>query len=336
MDSQLVDKIVQMVLAAMKQQGLAAASVPTAAAIAANVTKPAGEANATKSADRISNTNGKFAGSIHVESFKPSWQRPARKESASRNPSRVFITADMLLGRLAISGNGTLELAANEFLTPNAADMADRKHVTIRQSNCPSPHANCQLPKPPSAPQASAPSAVMSPPAQGNSHVTAKAVGLAGQIATGPSTGSGRNSQSLGLLIDRPDAKVESLLAALQHDSTSLLSFNQASCPISNLRSMCAALAVGQVQAAVAILPYAADALVLANKVKGVRAVQGTQLASVQSAIRHVGANLLILEHAFSTFHEMRSMVRAFAAPRAESGLAQSVLAAISELERSS
>ena len=97
---------------------------------------------------------------------------------------------------------------------------------------------------------------------------------------------------------------------------------------------MCRDVATGQLAAGVVVLPYAADAIVLANKIKGVRAVQGTRPQSVAAAIRHFDANLLILEHAFSTFHEMRRMIRIFATQRQTRNTAEVLLAAVSELER--
>jgi ribose 5-phosphate isomerase RpiB len=120
----------------------------------------------------------------------------------------------------------------------------------------------------------------------------------------------------LGLVVAAPSDKVENLLAAMRIDGLSVQSFNQTDCWMRNLESLCDAIAGGSVKAAVLLAPYAADAMVLAGKCKGVLAVQGTRADSVAAAVRHYGANLLVLEYAVSTYHEMRQMVRVFAAPR--------------------
>ena len=62
------------------------------------------------------------------------------------------------------------------------------------------------------------------------------------------------------------------------------------------------------------IAPYAAGAMALAGRFRGVRPVQGTRSASVEAGVRQFAANLLVIEHAFATFHEMRTMIRIFAA----------------------
>jgi hypothetical protein len=36
----------------------------------------------------------------------------------------------------------------------------------------------------------------------------------------------------------------------------------------------------------------------------------------VVAAVRRFGANLLVIEHTVSSYHEMRQMIRTFAAPR--------------------
>jgi len=48
--------------------------------------------------------------------------------------------------------------------------------------------------------------------------------------------------------------------------------------------------------------------------------------------VRHYGANLLVLEHAINTPHQMRSMVRPFAAPR-PAPIHRPLMAAVAQLE---
>ena len=74
----------------------------------------------------------------------------------------------------------------------------------------------------------------------------------------------------------------------------------------------------GETKLGVVLAPYGADAMLLASKCKSVRPVLGTRAESVAAAVRHFGANLLVLEEALSTHHEMRQMVRTIAAPRGE------------------
>jgi ribose 5-phosphate isomerase RpiB len=108
--------------------------------------------------------------------------------------------------------------------------------------------------------------------------------------------------------------------------------FDRADCAIGNLLALCEAVAGGGVGAGVALVPYGADAMVLANKVKGVRAVQGTRATSVAAGVRRFGANVLVLEHAFLTFHEMRSMIQAFVAGQGL-GSGNAIVDAMNELE---
>jgi ribose 5-phosphate isomerase RpiB len=231
-------------------------------------------------------------------------QVPANAGATPRRGGRVFVTAEMLEQRLRAGGNGSLvELSDNEFLTPNAVDLADQRRLTIRKR-----------PKPSQAPLASA-------------------VANSGGDG-GASGGSDAERICLGLVTARADDKVHSLLGALSYDGLDLADYTQPDCWIGSVQSLCDAIAGGRVAFGVAILPYGANAMVLANKIKGIRAVQGTRSDSVSAAVRHLGANLLIVEHAFSSFHEMRVMIRTFA-DRGSGGAAnQAVLDALEQLER--
>ncbi len=137
----------------------------------------------------------------------------------------------------------------------------------------------------------------------------------------------------IGLVVYRADEKVRNVLAGLPHDGVAVTDFTQGDCWMADLRRLCQAVVTGQVASGAAILPYGANAMVLAGKIKGIRPVQGTRPESVAAALRHFGANLLVLEHAFSTYHPMRSMLRILAAggPGANAALK----AALEELERS-
>ena len=245
-------------------------------------------------------------GAAAVQAAEP----PRQMRSASpATPSlgKVFVTEEMLGRRLdAGAEGGVIELRCNEFLTPSAEDLAARRHLTIRRMPDASPPA-C------TAPAAAA--------------VSGANVPLAGPAPRAP-------SRAIGIFVERGDEKVAGLLRALRYDEPALTDCGGNDCPIINIRGMSEAIVAGDLAGGVAVMRYGADAVVLANKIRGIRAVQGTRAESVAAAIRHFGANLLILEHAFSTFHEMRRMIRVFAAGAGTPGVAGALLEAISELER--
>ena len=290
MSDDLVNRIAEQVLAALKAQGTAPppAAPAGADADAAPLAIPASAAPA-----------------------------PMAKPGA---PPKVFVTAEMLGQRLAVDdGDGrAIELAPHEFLTPAAADLADERHVAVRK---PAP----SLPKAPAPASAS----VGGNPGQAAATDTPGAV-----VAPAAPGGDGARTCGLGLVVERPSDTVRSVLAALARDGLAVADYSQTDCWIVNTQLLCKAIAGGTVPAGVVVLPYAADAMVLAGKVRGIRAVQGTRVDSVAAALRHFAANLLVLEHAFSTYHEMRTMVRLFAGERPARPAAEVLVDAVAKLER--
>ncbi len=222
-----------------------------------------------------------------------------------RPQGKVFLTADMLGERLAGSGGdgGIITLAHNEYLTPNARDLLEMKHLSIRKSPAP----------------LLAPAAVSNAPLEQSSAARAAITPAGGQA---------------GVVTDHPDDKVNSTIRSLAYDGLTLKDFSRSDCWMSNLPTMCKAIVAGEISTGIALLPYAADAMVLANKFPGIRAVYGTRDESVSSAARRFDANLLILEHVYSTYHEMRKMIRTFTSPRAAEPTCRAFLDMISELER--
>ncbi len=212
---------------------------------------------------------------------------------------KVFITAEVLAQRLAASGGGQVELAWNEVLTPGAVDLVDQRRLAVRRA---------------AAPAVAASSA-------------AGSASAASQAAVAPVPGA------IGIITYRPDEKVRGVLSALRREGVVMTDFAEGDCWMTNLRRLCQGVSAGAVAAGAAILPYAADAMVLAGKIKGIRPVQGTRAESVAAAMRHFGANLLVLEHAFSTHHQMRTMLRTLAG--GARGAGGSLEEAIVELERS-
>jgi len=226
---------------------------------------------------------------------------PARRDAAPKaaEPARVFVTAEMLLRRLAAApadGPKVLELAHNELLTPAARDIADERRLTVRRQEAP--------------------------------------VGSPAPAACPPG-GQACQTAALGVVIERGGAKVAAALAGAARDGVGIVNYTQTDCWVQNALLLCRAVAGGAVRAGVLMLPHAADAMVLANKVPGIRAVQGTRADSVAAARRHFAANVLVVEHAFSTLHEMRTMVRSFAAaPPPARPPAGALMEAVDRLER--
>lgn len=213
-------------------------------------------------------------------------------------PGKVFLTADAVQQRIGAAGRGILKLGENEFLTPAAKDLVDSRRIKVQK-------------------------------------IHATPLAEAAAIAGGrPITAAGACGISIGLVTDGGENKVRSAVGAMERDGVTLVSFNNTDCPIENLAGLCKALSAGSICAGVAILPYAADAMVLANKFRGIRALQATSLESVAAGVRRLGANLLVVEHAVSTYHEMRSMVRQFSARRTTEPTNKVLLKAVEALER--
>jgi hypothetical protein len=132
------------------------------------------------------------------------------------------------------------------------------------------------------------------------------------------------------MLLHRADDKVAGLVAGLSREGLRLMDFAQTDCVLRNLEALCEAVRAGQVARGIVLTPHAAGLMALAAKCKGVRPVQGIRQASVEAGLRQFGANLLVVEHAFSTFHEVRAMIRSFAAgpggPPTDKGLADALV----------
>lgn len=152
MDAKLVNEIVEQVLKALGQAPHSA-SAPTQ--------KPTdSRPSASSDAQKTNPKSAPNASAIGLPSFVPvkKYVAPAVKEwsgtwgvrstpkSAPKPPAKLFVTAEMLQQRLAGAGGSIVELACNEFLTPNAEDYADRKHITIKRAAAKSPGGACAAP----------------------------------------------------------------------------------------------------------------------------------------------------------------------------------------------
>ena len=232
----------------------------------------------------------------------------------SSSERRVFITAEMLERRLATNGHGPVELAANERLTPAARDVIDERHLSVKRAAAPSRNGSD------SSARAPAPASAVG---------AASGASAAGGRASAAESGGAR----LGIVTDRAGRATESVLLSIRYDGIEAASYDLSDCPWRDLAALCEDLSAGRLDAGVVLFKYAADAMVLSAKHRGVRPVQGTRVDSVSAALRHFGANLLALEHGLSTFHQMRSMIRTFAAGPAGVPSAE-FTAAIEKLER--
>ncbi len=298
MDAELVRVIAERVIGMLREQGLAVAPAATGTAVSPTRTATPKPTITVRPAIGAPGPRkvGNIAKSIPIEPVQ-----------------RVFITAEGLESRLASGGKGgAVELACNEFLTPNAADLAEAKRLTIRRASARLPQAEVNPP--------ACPAGMTAPATQGLHAVATPARALGG---------------GTGVVTAKTDEKITILLEALARESLRLLNCNRGDCWIANLLAACGDLAGGGLSAVVAIVPHASDAMLLAGKVKGVRAVQGTSADTVARAVRKFAANVLILEAASSTFHQMRAMIRLIAAGGPAAPPQPSPLqTALAELER--
>ncbi len=278
MDQQTIDMIVRKVLEALG--GAPVVEQPRTPAAGLNAGLAAGEFTA--------------AGN-------PVLTRPVSRKSTPATPTKpgkVFITAEMLRGRMDAEGAKVL-LTPNEHLTPAAEDLAEQKHLMIVRDQ-----------EEPGEPNPGADAAPALTPA-----------------------GPAANVGALGIVTDRADAKVSGALGALKHDGIATCDYTATDCWVRNTRSLAEAIGRGELAAGVAVLPYAAGAMTLAGAVPGVRPVQGTRTDSVAAAMRQFDANLLVIGHSVATFHEIRSMVRQFADPTGRDQRDRVLLATLAELE---
>ncbi|HUU22902.1 MAG TPA: RpiB/LacA/LacB family sugar-phosphate isomerase [Phycisphaerae bacterium] len=192
------------------------------------------------------------------------------------------------------SGGGTVTLGANEFLTPAARDYAASRGIVVV----------CE-----DAVQAAA---------------TPRERRVKPAVLT----------RTLGLVVDRADAKVESALASAARGGVSMVGYAGAACPIVNARAMCDDVSAGELAGGVMIDRYAAAGMVLAGKVRGIRPVQGVSVQAVLAGLRQFDANVLVIGHAACSVYELRSMIDRFAAGRRMGRERTAVLEAVERWER--
>jgi ribose 5-phosphate isomerase RpiB len=291
-----LDKIVREVLAAIQSRGLGSALAAPGAKVEAQA-----------------------APSMGARLGEPTDQAQPKSRPAAA-PRKVFLTAEMLMQRLAGEGGQgrTIDLAHNEFLTPAAMDLADERHMAVRKQPG-------QLAPPDGA--------VCSDAVRRYGPEYALAGTLQTSAADAPSAGPA--AAALGLVMHKPNELVRRVLDSLERDGITAFDFNRTGCWIVNTRTLCEAVVSGGVSGGVVMVPLAADAVVLANKVRGIRAVQGARPEGLALAMARLAPNVLVLEHSSATFHEVRTMLRMFAGGQRAKGTAKVLLDAVEELERS-
>lgn len=332
---ELVDSIVRQVVAALSAQGMTV-----------RAQSPAGPATAKSAATapmapvRAPAAAGPSGGQHSRAGGRPGGPRSplalAAAVAAARGgkgpkppapPQKVFITADALLRRLTGEGGKVLELAPHEFLTPAALDIIEDRHVPVRRM------AEC-LPKAPGvsdAPGACDPQSPAAAPAGAASPAAGAPASSSPCAITAAALAAGTG---IGLVLEQPTAPVRTMLAALRQDRLAVVDYGQTGCWIANVRLLCEAIAAGKIARGVAILPSAAEAMVLGNKIPGIRAVQGMRSDGLATAIRRFAPNLLVLEHTSASYHEMRTLVRTFAAERPARATATVLMDTVAELEK--
>jgi ribose 5-phosphate isomerase RpiB len=204
---------------------------------------------------------------------------PVERPAGAPPAARVWLTADMLADRA--NGASAVAISLNEFLTPAARDYAAARGLEVRRTGGAEPPARASI-------------TILRP----------------GRVAPAALT------RTLGLVVSRPDAKVEAALAAVARGGVATRGFADSACWMVNARAMCQALVAGELAGGLIVERYAAAPLVLSGKVKGVRPVQGVSVAAVEAALRQFDANVLVIGHGAVSVYEMRGMIERFAAGR--------------------
>jgi ribose 5-phosphate isomerase RpiB len=136
----------------------------------------------------------------------------------------------------------------------------------------------------------------------------------------------------VGLVCDDTE-QIRALLGALRYDGATFVDCNGTDCWIANLESLAGRIAGGELAGGIVIKPYAADAMLLAGKLKGLRPVQGVSSQAVAGGVRHFDANVLVMGHRTSHFGQMKAMINVFTAARTTKP-ANTVTDAVERFER--
>ncbi len=189
-----------------------------------------------------------------------------------------------------------MRLAGHEFPTPAAADFAMANGVEIKKDQ---------------------PLKTAGPPNGAGGTALGGCAGTGSEAcATDAAAGRPKLATLLrltGLTVRQADRNVEAVLAGLARDGVVVRPFDAADCSLANLRTMCAAIAGGEVARGIAIDKHAAMGMVYGAKCPRIRPVQGVAIAPVEAGIRQFDANLLVIGYADVSQFEMQTMIRKFA-----------------------
>ncbi len=224
---------------------------------------------------------------------KPS--QPARGGTGGGG-GRVWLTARMLAER--VGGQRSVTLAVGEYLTPAAWDYASARGIEVLREAAPAARTGPTSTSP--APGRVAPAAL---------------------------------TRTVGLVVYRPAPKVEAALAAVTRAGVATVGFAEDRCWMVNLRAMCERINAGELAGGVVLDRYAAAAMVLAGKIRGIRPVQGVSVPAVEAGLRQFDANVLVIGHATVSVYEIRSMIDRFAAGRRMGRDRTVLLDAVEQLE---
>lgn len=299
MDAKLVEIVIQQVMQALKAQGMAVPAPAPVTAASAKQPKPQIRAKAFQAANPVVIKE-------HTAGGNPVLQVPQKRITVKpeiQRSAKSFITADMLAQRQRTAGKGLILLAWNEYLTPNAQDLADIKHWSVQKSVQSS-----------SQPQAAA------------------ALQEAPQLVVADSPVATNSCDSVGLVVTKATDSTSSLVDAMKRDGIRVADVNSTDCWMRNTERLCQDIASARLAGGIILTQHAADAMLLAAKHDGARPVQGTSVAAVAAAARHYSANILLLEQASSSYFEMRQMAREFVKPRVAPSFAD-LISRLSALE---
>jgi len=101
---------------------------------------------------------------------------------------------------------------------------------------------------------------------------------------------------------------------------------------IAAVRKLCTGVATGKWPRGIVFADDAGLSVCIANKIRGIRAALGTDVPSVEQAVRRLAINVLILDPSRQTMHQVRQMVERFAVLR-PGDAARAAMEAISGLE---
>ena len=141
---------------------------------------------------------------------------------------------------------------------------------------------------------------------------------------------------TIGLMVYRPDAKVEAALASAARGGVVFRGYSESTCEITNALAMCKAVSAGDVAGGVLLDRHAAAGVALAGKVRGIRPVQGVSVAAVLAGLRQFNANVLVIGHAQASVYEIRTMIDRFASARRMGRDRTALLDTIEQLEADS